>query len=991
MATRHDIPMGLRGAYLSMHRQTNACLAPYGVTADQFVLMVLLYEEDGVTQQDLVTRACSDPNTVRAMLVLLERRGLVARQKHPTDGRARRVTLTRRGTQIFTRLLSQVRPLQEWLAALFTSAEHAAFVDFLDRTAGAMAQLERPQAQDQSATAARPPQKTPPRERRRAMKPRERTVSTLAALLLATTAFFAAESAAPAAEAPRMRAPRGPQVVSPEVKADRQVTFRILAPKAEAVRLAAGDIPGLGQGAEMQKNAEGVWEATLGPIAPGAYRYNFNVDGISVIDPRNPTTSESNANTWSLVYLPGADFMDTKDVPHGAVAEVTYMSKALNRFRRMHVYTPPGYAAGSDKYPVFYLLHGASDSDDSWTSVGRAGFILDNLIAAGKAVPMLVVMPAGHTGPFSFGGGARSGVDEFQQDFLGDIVPYIEKNYRVYTDQAHRAIAGLSMGGGQTLNAAIADLNRFAYIGVYSSGVFGITGSPGKAPSGPSWEERNKEALDNAELKKGIKLVWFGTGKDDFLIATSRATVEMLKKHGFDVIFNETEGAHTWIVWRQYLQEFAPKLFRQGVTAATGTTPTAPASAQTAAASMPAAPATAQPGSVAGSWQAEFDTQIGVQKYTFELQVAGEKLTGTATGQIGDQKRAPVQISEGTVKGNAIAFVEMFEFNGAELRIEYSGKLEGDTLKLTRKVGDVATEELTARRPGAATPPPSTGAVAPKPAANTESGLAAAPKGFDTKREGIEHGAIETVEYDSKSVGIARKMLIYTPPGYSKDAKYPVLYLLHGIGDTERGWSRTGSAAVILDNLLADKKAVPMLVVMPYGRASKEPAPANPMEGNPFEAYAAFEQDLLKDVIPYVESHYAVKADREQRAIAGLSMGGGQSLNFGLKNLDTFAWVGGFSSAPNTLEAATLVTDAQAAREKLRLLWISCGDRDRLMNISRGFHTALVDMGVPHVWHVDAGTHEWPVWKNDLWLLAQLLFKEKSAWPAELKVAGDRS
>ncbi len=365
----------------------------------------------------------------------------------------------------------------------------------------------------------------------------------------------------PAAETPRFRGPMGPRVVSPEVAADRRVTFRILAPKAEAATLSGSDIPGIGRGAEMTKSAEGVWEVTLGPIEAGAYRYNFNVDGVSVIDPRNPSTSEANANTWSLVYVPGSDFMDTKDVPHGAVAEVTYYSKSLQRFRRMHVYTPPRYELGEGKYPVFYLLHGAFDCDDSWSSVGRAGFILDNLIAAQKAKPMVMVMPAGHTGPFSFGGG-RLPMDEFVQDFNNDIMPYVEKNYRVYADRPHRAIAGLSMGGAHTLSIAIPQLDKFAYFGVFSSGIFGITGGgPGGAPQGPSWEEQNKANLDNADLKKGLKLVWFATGTEDFLIQTSRATVDMLKKHGFDVVFNETPGAHTWINWRNYLNEFAPQLF----------------------------------------------------------------------------------------------------------------------------------------------------------------------------------------------------------------------------------------------------------------------------------------------------------------------------------------------------------------------------------------------------------------------------------------------
>ena len=196
--------------------------------------------------------------------------------------------------------------------------------------------------------------------------------------------------------------------------------------------------------------------------------------------------------------------------------------------------------------------------------MGRAGFILDNLIAAGQAKPMLVVMPAGHTSAFR-AGGPRPASDEFTEDFMTDILPLIEQRYRVYTDRQSRALAGLSMGGGQTLNIGIPHLEMFAYLGVYSSGVFGITGGgrPGAAvPTGPSFEERNQAKLDDAQLKQGLKLFWFATGKDDSLVTTSRATVEMLKKHGFEVSFKETEGAHTWLNWRQYLNEFAPQLFR---------------------------------------------------------------------------------------------------------------------------------------------------------------------------------------------------------------------------------------------------------------------------------------------------------------------------------------------------------------------------------------------------------------------------------------------
>ena len=260
-----------------------------------------------------------------------------------------------------------------------------------------------------------------------------------------------------------------------------------------------------------------------------------------------------------------------------------------------------------------------------------------------------------------------------------------------------------------------------------------------------------------------------------------------------------------------------------------------------------------------------------------------------------------------------------------------------------------------------------------KPAVKSEVTPGAASTGFDVERQGIERGRVETVEYDSKTVGTRRKAIVYTPPGYNKDTKYPVLYLLHGIGGDEAEWTKACKANIILDNLMADKKLVPMIVVMPNGRAAKEDRPRQDFRAQ-ISAFEAFENDLLKDLIPYIESHYSVQSDREHRALAGLSMGGGQSLNFGLKHLDTFGSVGGFSSAPNTKPAADLLSDIEAAK-KLRLLWISCGDQDRLMNISERFHAALEEKNVPHVWYVEPGGHTPTVWKNDLYLLSQRLFR----------------
>lgn len=253
--------------------------------------------------------------------------------------------------------------------------------------------------------------------------------------------------------------------------------------------------------------------------------------------------------------------------------------------------------------------------------------------------------------------------------------------------------------------------------------------------------------------------------------------------------------------------------------------------------------------------------------------------------------------------------------------------------------------------------------------------FAAPPRGFDLRRDGIERGKLETVEYHSTTVGVKRKAQVYTPPGYDKDQKYPVLYLLHGIGGTEIEWTRGGAAHVILDNLYADKKAVPMIVVLPNGRASKDLTARDPIPKQS-PAFAAFEKDLLTDLIPFIEKTYSVKSDREARALAGLSMGGGQSLNFGLTNLDTFAWVGGFSSAPNTRKPSALIQDPAEAAKKLKLLWVSCGDKDGLMRISQSVHDYLEARKVPHIWHVHVGGgHTFAVWKADLYHFAPLLFR----------------
>lgn len=249
-----------------------------------------------------------------------------------------------------------------------------------------------------------------------------------------------------------------------------------------------------------------------------------------------------------------------------------------------------------------------------------------------------------------------------------------------------------------------------------------------------------------------------------------------------------------------------------------------------------------------------------------------------------------------------------------------------------------------------------------------------APVGYDSLRANILHGKIDSVEYFSTSVGNKRMMLVYTPPGYSKYKKYPILFLLHGIGGDAYEWHKWTTPDAILDNLYADGKIVPIIVVYPNGRAQ----PDDRATGNVFTTFPAFEKfenDLITDIIPFMQANYPLKNERESRAIAGYSMGGGQSLNIGLTNLNTFAWIGAFSSAPNTKAPAQLFPNPAETSKKLKLLYISCGDKDGLIFISQGIHKYLLENKVPHIWQVDVGGHEMSLWASDLYIFSQMIFK----------------
>jgi enterochelin esterase-like enzyme len=304
----------------------------------------------------------------------------------------------------------------------------------------------------------------------------------------------------------------------------------------------------------MQKDAGGVWSVTIGPVDPDIYEYEFSVDGLTIIDPRNERVKYNSrpSTVSSLLDVTGAGprFFDIQRVPHGSVEVRWYQSRAVDGVRRVHVYTPPGYAAGRDRLPVLYLLHGADGDDSAWTAFGRANHILDNLIAEGKITPMVVVMPFGYARPPAGGTPAEQQRADFERDLIGDLIPFVQANYRVRTDRGHRALVGLSMGGGQALSIGLSHTDLFSRVVGFSAAV----------PRDPA--ARFKEVIaDASQMNKDLSLLWVGCGTEDSLFDANKAFSTYLSGGGVKHTFRATAGAHTWSVWRQYLLEVAPLLF----------------------------------------------------------------------------------------------------------------------------------------------------------------------------------------------------------------------------------------------------------------------------------------------------------------------------------------------------------------------------------------------------------------------------------------------
>jgi enterochelin esterase-like enzyme len=344
----------------------------------------------------------------------------------------------------------------------------------------------------------------------------------------------------------RLIAQRRQPIISPEVHSDRRVTFRLLAPNAESV---AVNLQGTHA---MSKDDEGLWSVTVGPFEPEIYDYDFVVDGLRMVDPANAWLKVWLRTSRNVVEVPGDKpmFFEQQQVPHGTVHIHKYPSKSLGVTRGLYVYTPPGYETSLDvKYPVLYLFHGFGDSEDAWTVVGRANLIVDNLLARNKAKPLVIVMPYGHTPSAPPVMRSIGRYNSFERDLVEDVISYVQTNYRVSTDQKDRAIAGLSMGGGQSLTIGLGHLDLFGWVGAFSSAV-------------PEGENLEKLLAEPEEINDNLKLLWIGCGKKDFLFERNQKFLARLKADKINHVGHITEGAHEWRLWRIYLNELVPLLFR---------------------------------------------------------------------------------------------------------------------------------------------------------------------------------------------------------------------------------------------------------------------------------------------------------------------------------------------------------------------------------------------------------------------------------------------
>lgn len=604
------------------------------------------------------------------------------------------------------------------------------------------------------------------------------------------------------------------------------------------------------------------------------------------------------------------------DIERGSIETVEYTSETVGTTREAIIYTPPGYSE-YDTHPVLYLLHGIGGTETEWLDNGNPQVILDNLYSEGKLEPMIVVMPNGRameddraTGDI-FASDKVEAFANFEQDLLHDLIPFIEETYPVHTNRENRALAGLSMGGGQSLNFGLGNLDTFAWVGGFSSA--------------PNTQEPEELLPNPEEAEDLLNLLWISCGNEDRLINISKRTHEYLRKYEVPHIFYVEPGGHDFEVWKNDLFMFSQLIFK-------------PVDESTFDSYSPLGlpPETNIQG-------AEYPQIMPDNSVLFKIDAPEAKQIQIDLGSTIDLEKD----EDGFWTGRTQPLSGGFHY--------YSLLIDGIA------VADPASETFYGMGRMAS------GIEIPYP-----------ERDYYEMRE-VPHGDIRMKNYFSEVTRIWRQFFIYTPPGYDEntDTSYPVVYLLHGGGEDERGWAKQGKTNLILDNLIAEDKAVPMLIVMIDGNVG-----GSGFEGDNF--YRMFEAELKNAVIPFVESNFRVKTDSENRALAGLSMGGLQTLFAGGYNTDLFAYLGVFSSGwfQEGQEEITepyyqyLEDHQDRVNENLNLFWISeGGEEDIAYNNGRTMMEKFDEIGIKYKYFESPGGHTWPVWRHDLFNFTQLIFK----------------
>ena len=728
------------------------------------------------------------------------------------------------------------------------------------------------------------------------------------------------------------------------VEEDGTVSFTMYAPSVAKVEVAgiSGSFPSEKIG--LEKDEEGYFRKTVKGIKPGFHYFNWFVDDIRIRDPQSPFCYGCfDPINFFEVPEPGEDFYFFQEVPHGEVQIRKYISGENSHMKVCYVYTPPGYERNSEeKYPVLYVQHGVGENETGWIWNGKLNLILDNLIAEGKCRKMLVVMCSGYA--FAPGSDPVFYPGDFDRELQEDVIPYIEKHYRVYQNRECRAMAGLSLGSAQAALTGSKHPDRFAYLGVFS----GVAKEP------------VEKILEEKEYKP--RLVFLSCGKGEAgLLKNQKEIGERMAEKGICFHGKSYEGFHEWHVWRKSLRDFAQLLFLDADTQPDHGAEAVKArkveySSETAVAQMTAESllfvdpvfkqvifATDELGRPAGKYK---DLPHGVEvtapgEATFRFYAPGAK---TVEADVFGMERIHLERDvsmDGWWKGKASGISPGFHYHDYYVN----------------------------------------GARAINPLAPVGYGAFRAIGFFEMPEEKfpeylptqVSHGVVHMNYYTSRQTGRQKLCYVYTPPAYETDLdrRFPVLYLQHGGGENETGWLWQGKLDWIADNLLADGRMQDMIIVMNTGYAFRP-------DGSRHPAIGSFDEELTGDCVSFIDGQYRTLAQREYRAMAGLSMGGMQTQRTVFHYPELFAWAGIFSGGL-TIQGSgedykEILLEKKRFEERFRLLFVACGTKDGLYNQTRQNVDKVLEAGVPLKYFEELGYHDWTFWRHCLKEFLPLLF-----------------